>query len=351
METRNIFIDASIFIAHNYDYKGAVFENITRLAKAGQANLFVTDISLREVKVHIEEDVKKAVQASLKFKKDARALRNIDESPFKEIFSNVDEAHAVEHLFTQLDNFIKEAEVSILSTDGVEVAAVFEKYFRKSPPFGDNKKKEEFPDAFTLEALEAWCLRNDDKMYIASADTDLMGYCETTGRLIYVSKLAEFIDIIELHDEVLSPHVLSLVEAHENAIKEAISEAFCQEGFFLEDQDGEVNEVTVVDIEIQNLLFLEVGHDFAVVEVEVETKFAADISYDDLDTASYDSEGKVLIPWHTISKTVTQDVDYTATVNIAHDAGKADSFDITSVKIGTGRRFGFSVSSDSNWPY
>lgn len=351
METRNIFIDASIFIGQNYDYTGAVFENITRLAKAGQANLFVTDISLREVKAHIEEDVKKAVQASSKFKKDARILRNIDESPFKEMFSEVEEARAAEALLRQLDNFNDDAGVAILSTDDVAIAAVFEKYFRKSPPFGDGKKKEEFPDAFTLEALEAWCGRNDEKMYVASTDADLKEYCKTSDRLIYISKLAEFIDVVELHDEVLSPHVLSLVEANEGAIKETISEAFCDGGFFLEDQDGEVNEVTVIDMDIQNVLLLEVGRDFAVLEVEVETEFAADISYDDLDTATYDSEDKVLIPWHTIRQTVTQTIEYTAIVNIAHDTGMSNFFNIESVKIETGRQFGFSVRSDPDWPY
>lgn len=350
METRNIFIDASIFISHNYNFQSAVFENISRLAKDGQANLFVTDITVQEVKAHIEEDISKAVQASAKFKKDARVLRNIDSPPYREFFADIDESVVLEILLRQLDDFIKEAGITILSTSEASVASVFQKYFSKKPPFGDGKKKAEFPDAFAIEALEDWCAENDELMYVASADSDLKNHCDTSDRLIPLAKLAEFISLVEFHDEVLSPSIMSLIEKNKAVLEESIAESFCNKGFWIDDQDGDVNEVRVNDIEVQEILLLEVDQNSAVVQVDVKTEFSADLTYADLDTASYDSEDKVLIPWRTIDKTVEQEAQYMAIVHIAHDIEDPEYFAVESVNIETERNWGFSVSSDDEWP-
>ena len=59
------------------------------------------------------------------------------------------------------------------------------------------------------------------------------------------------------------------------------------------------------------------------------------LTHDDLDTAVYDSEDKVLITLSTIDKTVDQDVEYTATVHV--------SFEVERAEIETERNFGFAV--------
>lgn len=351
METRNIFIDASIFIGQNYNYKSAVFENLRRLVSEGNANVYVTDITIREVRSHIVEDVSKAIQAKNKFQKDARIFRNIDEAPFEEFFHEVNEASAIETLNHQLVRFLSEVSATVLSTSGVSIEAVFDKYFDKTPPFGDGKKKAEFPDAFAIEALEDWCKENNEKIYVASTDPDLTNHCETSDNLISLNKLAEFISLIEFHDEVLAPSVMKLLDHKQDVIKDAISESFCEQGFWIDDQDGDVNEVRVNDIEVEEFLLLEVDKSSAVVQVEVKTNFSADLTYDDLDTASYDSEDKVLIPWQTIDMTVEQDVEYTAILRILHDVDTPDYLEIQVVEIDTERGWGFSVSSDDEWPY
>lgn len=351
METRNIFIDASIFIGQNYNYKSTVFENIVRLAKASQAKVFLTDITIREIRAHIEKDVSKAIQASSKFKKDAKVLRNIKGTPFEEIFQEIDETKVIESLNNQLEEFLNEGNINILSISEVSIDAVFDRYFEKKPPFGDGKKKAEFPDAFTLEALESWCKKNDGRMYVVSTDQDLRDHCDASETLIMLSKLAEFISIVEFHDEILAPSVLSLVERKCESIADAISESFCDEGFWIDDQEGDVNEVRVNDIEIQEILILEVDHNSAVVHLDVKTNFSADLTYDDLETATYDSEDKVLIPWRKIDKTVEHDLEYTAIIHISHDVNNPDYLDIEEVDIDTEESYGFSISSDDEWPY
>lgn len=351
LETRNIYLDASIFIGQNYNYKSAAFESLHRLANSDSANIYVTDITVREVRSHISRDVSKAINVQNKFQKDARIFRNIEEEPFEEFFREINEESVIEFLNNQLDKFLKEISATVLSTSQVSIGNVFDKYFDKKPPFGDGKKKSEFPDAFSIAALEDWCRENEEKIYVASTDEDLKRHCETSDNLIAINKLAEFISIVEFHDEVLAPSVSKLLDRKHDVIKGAISESFCEQGFWIDDQEGDVNEVRVNDIEILEILLLEVGKNYAVADVVVKTNFSADISYEDLDTAIYDSEDKVLIPLHTIEKTVDQDVEYSATIRILHNVDDLNYLEIDSVEIDTERGWGFAVSSDDEWPY
>ncbi len=352
METRNIFLDASVFIGQNYNYKSAVFENLERLVKAGKANVFVTDITIQEVRSHIKEDVAKAEQAHGKFRKDAKIYRNIELSPYKELFTDIPVKSTVDELYKQLDDFLNGVDATVLSTTEVSIRAVFDKYFEKKPPFGSGKKKSEFPDAFAVEALENWCKENGEKIYVATTDNDLKSHCEVSDKLIAINKLSEFISLVEFHDEVLAPSIIKLIDKNIEGIEEAISESFCQQGFWIDDQEGEVNDVRVNRIELGEFLLLEIDRNSAVVQVDVEINFSADLTYDDLDTAIYDSEDKVLIPLHTIDKTVEQEVDFTSTIRLLHEVEEnPDYLEIENVEIDTERGWGFSVSSDDEWPY
>lgn len=352
METRNIFIDTSIFIAQNYSYSGSVFDNLARLAKAKQANIFLSDITIREIEAHIEEDINKAVNASAKFKKDARVLRNISSSPYAEFFQEIDVGSVLDNLKRQLEDFIQDIDAETLSTSEVPIGEVFDKYFDRKPPFGDGKKKAEFPDAFVVQALETWCEDNNEVMYAASTDPDFNSYCKYSEKLIGIDKLAEFISLVEFHDEVLAPAIRDLVDNNTSTIEDAISDSFLDQDFWIDDQDGDVNEVRVKSMEVTDMLLLEVGQNAAIVQLGVSAKFEADLTYDDLATASYDSEDKVLLPWRKIDETVDREEDFTATLHLLHDVEEPDYFEIDSVEINTYRNFGFSVTSgEGQWPY
>ncbi|MFD6211418.1 PIN domain-containing protein [Peribacillus sp. NPDC060253] len=68
----------------------------------------------------------------------------------------------------------------------VSPAFIFKMYFKDIPPFS-KKKRDEFPDAFSLVALENWFKRQDEKVRIVSDDGDLKNYCEESHTLIYES--------------------------------------------------------------------------------------------------------------------------------------------------------------------
>ncbi len=189
--------------------------------------------------------------------------------------------------------------------------------------------------------------------------SSLKEYCETSDCLIALNKLAEFISAIESHDKELAHSVSELLNKNQDAVKKAIAESFCKQGFWIEDQDGDVEgvveDVRVNELEVYEMLVLEVDQGSAFVHVDVGTNFSADLTYDDIDTEAYDSEGRVIFPWRRIEKTVDQDVEYTATIRVLHDVEDPEYFEADGVEIESGftlrsgfaLRFGFAVHSDN----
>ena len=91
MKTRNVFIDTCIFVGKNYNYRATEFRQLSRLANLDRANVVATDITIREVEARLDADVSMAIRASKSFQKGAKPLRNIDRSPCREIFQEIDE--------------------------------------------------------------------------------------------------------------------------------------------------------------------------------------------------------------------------------------------------------------------
>ena len=51
---------------------------------------------------------------------------------------------------------------------------MFDKYFKKTKPFGSNGKSKEFPDAFVLAALEKYAIKHYiDQIVVFSSDKDI----------------------------------------------------------------------------------------------------------------------------------------------------------------------------------
>ena len=349
METRYVFVDSSIFIGQNYNYTGPALESLLQLAKSGQACLLVTDIVVREVRTHIAEDVARARQASSKFRSDARILRNLGGKPYEHMFGEIVEEDAIAVLNSQLDDFLAGTNATILETAGVSVERVFDKYFHREPPFGDGKKKSEFPDAFTAEALKAWCIVSGEKVYVVSTDPDLGAVCDGSEYLLALKKLPEFVNIIQYHDDVLAPGVQEKLRNNTEVIAQAIADSFCDVGFWLDDQEGDVHEVKVEDVKIEEFLVLKVSGDSATVDIPIRIKYSASVTYDDMDTASYDSKEKVLIPWHTIQTALEKDERFETVLTIRHSVDDNDIFEVEEVVFTLGSPYGIALTVEDPW--
>lgn len=78
----------------------------------------------------------------------------------------------------------------------VDVETLFSGYFDGQPPFGSGKKKNEFPDALALNALEATAKERGAGILVVSKDGDWKAFCENSEYLYLVPEIERALALI-----------------------------------------------------------------------------------------------------------------------------------------------------------
>ena len=159
-------------------------------------------------------------------------------------------------------------------------------------------KKDEFPDAFALAALEKYAGEIKHSIIVLSQDPDMAGYesetisCQDCGE--YVSKkLAEGYALSAL-DEKLSEEKTSLKED----IKKQVADYLDDFRLYLtclrlmDVSDHSVREVEV-ELDTDNYEVLRIDDECIELELHPEVAFTVDVDYVDYDYAQYDREDGV----------------------------------------------------------
>ena len=314
LESICAYIDSSIFIGKNYQYNHPAFVALKEQVANGRIRLILTHITLNEVKSHKALDLERALQEVKKIRAKVKVLRN-HPTQFSVLFEDHDLPTLQKTLEDQFQVFLDDTKAHIISPSEANTDLIFDLYFNKKLPFGPGKKKQEFPDAFILSALNEWAttsLGEHESIYVISGDSDMDLPNEAFPRLVTANSLESFVDYVSTHFETLAPLAKELVEQNTQQIQELIVPQFESLGFIIDDQDGEVSDVSVDSIEeFENyLLSITPGDNAntpneAKFELITSIKFTANLIYDDLETAMYDSEDKCLIPWQTVTQEIT----------------------------------------------
>jgi hypothetical protein len=235
----------------------------------------------------------------------------------------------------------------------MKAGPVFDAYFQLKPPFGVGKKKDEFPDAFSIATVREWCEENDEEIYIISTDGDLQSACGEDGPLYSLPKLADFLNVIASDNEVMATFLQSEIAQREQEIKKKIGEMFESEGgFILEDQDGDVVEVMVSDVTLSEVEILETTNEHADLEIEATIKFDAQLSYVDQDNSIWDSEDKTFIITEYAKETVKREESVRVEISVSFEGLDPDSFEIEAVSFADPIGSILVQSSvDEGWPY
>jgi len=223
---RLIYIDTSEFVAANFAFAGQRLTTVVSRVKAGQVAIGLPSITKQEIISQIDKALHEADQAIAKARSGARVLRNLDDDFSISLFRDFDRAAHRETLSAQLDEFLSDSEAIILDFDGVDPAAIFEMYFSKKAPFGDSKKKSEFPDAFTLAMLSEWADSEQQDVFIASSDGDFQAGASGFHRLEHVGTLEQLLARIALEFDQLAPAAETALRALEGEIEDGLCERF-----------------------------------------------------------------------------------------------------------------------------
>ncbi|MEG5173881.1 PIN domain-containing protein [Microcoleus sp. B3-D7] len=362
---RLVALDTQVFDSYNFNYNSKVFRTLVELAQQGKIRLLLTSVTLHEIRAHITEGAvltSKAIEQAINDLKKKRfkpqgdtkrvkisansGLLNEFKKKVQELAPNFDQIN--QELLDQLEAFLQETDFKIIEVDRVSVVDIFENYFSGTPPFGEGKKKYEFPDAFALLALQKEAQDRNRIIYVVSGDSDWEKFCSSSEDLSLIGKLDELLEtIIRETDSDEVDECYELYSDKEDEIKGYIQNNFSALNFSIdlsgssliewgsEEIEVEVNSVDIIDSSLVNIDDSEADQPSVVFELEAEVHYDAKVSYESLEYAIYDREDDMYYGGKKIDTVFTQSLKLNVEVTLTLSRDKdyslcdADIEDIT----------------------
>ena len=296
---------------------------LAEYGKKGTIKIYLSEITREEVKSNIKEDLSIVIQQINQFKKEihrkGRIIRNIE--GFKE-YLNLPKLNArinFEKITSSLDTFIQSGNVNTIPTGNIDIKPILHKYFNKEKPFGEGKKKFEFPDAIFLASIENWCKENHQKTYLVSSDTDILEYkSDYIFPLENIGKLLGTIHRMEVVEKERFEWIEQIFIKSWDRFTKVISEHFIER---IKDEyysDINVRSVRVLNIEYFDFSIIDDSVSFFTLQMDVDISYSLDFSYTDYGSSYYDKEDD---KWFFKDiKTAFRDFDDTITVEIEIEA-------------------------------
>lgn len=294
LKTRNIFIDTETFVANNFFQN----KNLSRLAEFGKmdtVNLFLTEITIKEIQSNIREELQYAQDEINRFKKNiankGRILKNVEEYNKYISLPKLDINVDYDKINEELDKFIETGKITIIPFTTADLRDIIDRYFNREKPFGLGKKKYEFPDAIVLSAIEKWCTEYSCKIYVISQDKDLNDY--TSKNIIPIPNLRTILNKIntQFNNDRLEWINKIFINSKE-IIKEKIIENF---SFKIKDEiwyDVSIDNVEVDEIKLFEHSIVQDNQDIGetIFQFDFDISFNMDVYYSDYSLSSYDKE-------------------------------------------------------------
>ena len=181
-----VFLDTEAFHSLGFDWSGRALAKLRELAKTQRLRLLTTEITQREISAHINDLVEGALAAVRKHRATLTQMR----------LQGVAEMLAAPQVARDYAANAFQEYLAAFPPVHVPLAGsaadILADYFEQRPPFSD-KKKTEFPDAFVIASLVAWCEANKKTAYVVSRDPDLKNACQRHPSLIQIDSVNDFI--------------------------------------------------------------------------------------------------------------------------------------------------------------
>lgn len=163
-----VALDSCVFFKDNFwQLSLEAFSRLLVLYDAGIVQILLVDIVRREAKSVIARKSAAVWEA-----------HKVHCAMFGETCRSVGEVEA--HLIAEFERFCEKTQT--VETKHLTAGRIFDLYWNQQPPFRARKKRNEFPDAFSLVALTDWA-ESHGEIRVVSDDTDWRDSCE--GALKY----------------------------------------------------------------------------------------------------------------------------------------------------------------------
>lgn len=197
-----IVIDTSIFIANGLKLEKGALDKMNQF-KNSKIKYILPTVIKDELKNKLINKAK-LVRSSLdKSIKDANDYLFLVGSELDREKINLIEESLIDKIVTErIQKFIDNTGALVLDCgEYASISEVLDRYFKNLPPFKETgNKKNEFPDAIALIAVNKWAEKNAKEVLIVSKDKDWEEFCPEHNFLGYENDLVEALNLF--HNEI-----------------------------------------------------------------------------------------------------------------------------------------------------
>ncbi|AJB73151.1 hypothetical protein SS25_15605 [Enterobacter hormaechei subsp. hormaechei] len=299
LQTRLVFIDTSAYETKKLQFGHYALARLQQLVEEEKIHLLITDVVRTEIEVHLKKYADAAVKEHKTFRKKGSFLCVADEVTggglFPEITSEAVLSVAMDKFRALMDNELTET----VSIADVNPKLIFDAYFTGTAPFHREAKKSEFPDAFSLAAVDAVARSRHHKVYVVSEDGDMAAVALTNDNFIHLQSIDVLLDLVNRNDEELAElstfadgileqlkvDVIGLAREHLNKAEfMPVSSG---------EYDPEIYETVISTVSIEDLQLINVNKDDAIYDITFKVDLTAAYEYEDYSGAVWDREDRV----------------------------------------------------------
>lgn len=218
-----ILLDTSIYDQYGLKLEKGLLGKLSQFSRTSTTFL-IPDVIYNEVKSHLERKIRTSRGSLEKALEEAGDHLFFDGSELNDAKKTLIESKEVEGLGkSRLERFVAVTDAEVLTTgDYVSVPDLLKRYFSSEAPFADTgKKKNEFPDAITLMAVQAWAKENDENVLAVARDEDWQRFCIDADNLHFESDLSK---ALAYFNEETAPY--ELVDNLQKALDEGQADKF-----------------------------------------------------------------------------------------------------------------------------
>lgn len=342
-----ILVDTSIFIANGLRLEKGLLNTLSQFRRS-PIDLIMPDVIRKEVHSHLHEKIKVARNALEKAFNDAGDHLFFEDNALVEAKSTLIDSKDIKGLAESRIKKFEEATNALPLECGsfVSVSTLLEQYFSNKPPFAESgKKKNEFPDAIILMAVENWANENDKNVLAIAKDKDWENYCIASERIDYSEDFSASLDHFNKANSpyaFLSKIEKDLQDGKAQKLLESIEFSLSSEiAWLTPDQDAESYfywEPEGITLEFQELFLqedefkiIEVDEEYLVLEINAQIYVNAEGEFS---LSAHDSIDKDYVSLGSISSTTETSFESNLLVTLIGDFDKGlEGIDVDKVEI------------------
>lgn len=188
-----ILVDTSIFDGNALRLESGLLGKLKQFSES-PIEFVMPDVIQNEIQSHLDKKIKVSRHALEKAINDASDHVFFDGSVLNDAKNLIVQSKEIEGLAkTRLDSFLDRTGALLIDcNDFISVADVLNCYFQNEAPFSESgKKKNEFPDAIVLLAIEAWANQESKTVLAVAKDKDWEKYCNDSENIDYIEDFSE----------------------------------------------------------------------------------------------------------------------------------------------------------------